>query len=80
LPKCKAKLRTKQFAAWLAIARFRYTTERPIRYIKSDAGFKGLKGQSQNWNYQIRTGFIKQNLNFKNSQELKGRSEKFKNP
>jgi hypothetical protein len=28
----------------------------------------------------MRTGFIKQNLNFGKSLELKGRSEKFKNP
>jgi hypothetical protein len=28
---------------------------------------------------RMRLGFIKQKLNFKNSQELKGRSEKFKN-
>jgi hypothetical protein len=30
--------------------------------------------------FQLRGGFIKPNLNFENSQELKGRSEKFKNP
>jgi hypothetical protein len=30
--------------------------------------------------YQLRGGFIKQNGNFEKSQELKGRSEKFKNP
>jgi hypothetical protein len=30
--------------------------------------------------HQLRCGFIKQNGNIEKSQELKGRSEKFKNP
>jgi hypothetical protein len=38
----------------------------------------GIRGgaRSQQW----RGGFIKQNGNLEKSQELKGRSEKFKNP
>jgi hypothetical protein len=30
--------------------------------------------------FQMRSGFMKQSYNFNNSQELKGRSEKLKNP
>jgi hypothetical protein len=39
-------------------------------------GIQGGGARSHQW----RGGFIKQNGNFEKSQELKGRSEKFKNP
>jgi hypothetical protein len=38
----------------------------------------GIRGEARS--HQWRGGFIKQNGNFGKSQELKGRSEKFKNP
>jgi hypothetical protein len=38
----------------------------------------GIRGGARS--HQWRGGFIKQNGNFEKSQELKGRSEKFKNP
>jgi hypothetical protein len=38
----------------------------------------GIRGGTRY--HQLRGGFIKQNGNLEKSQELKGRSEKFKNP
>jgi hypothetical protein len=38
----------------------------------------GIRGGARS--HQWRSGFIKQNGNFEKPQELKGRSEKFKNP
>jgi hypothetical protein len=38
----------------------------------------GIRGGARS--FQQRGGFMKQNVNFEKSQELKGRSEKFKNP
>jgi hypothetical protein len=38
----------------------------------------GIRGGARS--HQFSGGFIKQNGNFKKSQELKGQSEKFKNP
>jgi hypothetical protein len=51
--------------------------ERPV-YTALVAGFQIgiLRGAKP---FQLRSGFIKQNIIFEGSQELKGRSEKFKN-
>jgi hypothetical protein len=46
-------------------------------YTKLTAGFQlGIREGARS--FQLWGGFIKQNLNFENSQELKGRSENFK--
>jgi hypothetical protein len=51
-------------------------TERPV-YTELTAGFQlGIREGARS--FQLSGGFIKQNLNFKNSQELKGRPENCK--
>jgi hypothetical protein len=40
----------------------------------------GIRGGARSFQQRGGFGFMKQNGNFEKSQELKGRSEKFKNP
>jgi hypothetical protein len=52
---------------------------RPISLRVANAGFQFWNPVKSNI-LPMRAGFTKQNLNFEKSQELKGRSEIFKNP
>jgi hypothetical protein len=54
------------------------TSVLPI-YIGLFVGFQiGIRRGARS--IQMKTGFVKHNFNFEKSQELKGRSEKFKTP